>query len=438
MDMAKRVPTNIRQFVQNEVKRCVALAGKEIALDFFGLSHFAERPQNWAPRIGSAERAGSRLFVVATEGQKVAELAKACEQARLNVEVIEPPLLAYIRAFYDKKIAKKFDCNVLLAILHDSALTLCVFRKQTLDFVRTKDISEEKAEPDELCQWLAEEINAIIRFYDTDVPDSPGKWEVTVVAGDCVQLPTDAEESLRTKVASADLHLQVRTAENACQDTLVVQDGGLDKPSVVAIGLAMGLLGINGSNLRINLLPPESAEVKSIKKHLLITANIIAAVLPLTILAGGVLGLMTKKVNQGIAYKKQTQFSQDTRALFREQELVDRQIEQLSGGPDRLKAILGLRQEVDWAHLLEDIRSRTPKALRITKLHSSNNSKMYLEGLALSYEAVHLFVDMLNKSQYINSASLSQTEKDNRAGGLVTYAINCSLGTQKRKIADVN
>ncbi len=417
MDMPRQVPTNIRQFVQNEVKRCVALTGKEIALDFCG--------------IGLAGRPRSRLFVVATEGQKVAELVKACNQARLNVEAIEPPLLAYTRAFYAERIAGKFDCNVLLAILNGSALTLCVFKKQALDFVRTKDISLERVEPSKLCQWLAEEINAIIRFYDVEFPEASGKWEITVVA-DSVQLPDDAEEFLKAKVAGAEL--QVRTTEDAYQDTPVGQSRyvGANKPSSVAIGLAMRLLGINGSDLRINLLPPESAEVKSIKKHLLITANIVAAVLPLMILTAGVVSLMTKKVNQGIAYKKQPQLSQDTRALLRERELVDRQIKQLSGGPERLKGILGSRQEVDWAHLLEDIRSRTPKALRITKLHSKDNSRMSLEGLALSYEAVHLFVDMLNKSQYINSASLSQTEKDNEAGGLVRYSINCWLNREKK------
>jgi hypothetical protein len=50
-----------------------------------------------------------------------------------------------------------------------------------------------------------------------------------------------------------------------------------------------------------------------------------------------------------------------------------------------------------------------------------------LEGQALSYEAVHLFVDMLNAGEYIESASLTGTKRDNRSGGLLRYSINCSL-----------
>ena len=154
MDTPAHVPTNVGQFVHDEMKRCIPLSGKDIALDFCGTS-------------SAAQRGGSRLFVAATDGEKVAALVKACDSAGVNLEAIEPPLLAYARAFYPKRIAGKFDSNVLLAILRGRTLTLCVFKKEALDFVRTRYITEEKAEPKELCQWLTEEINAIIRFYGT-------------------------------------------------------------------------------------------------------------------------------------------------------------------------------------------------------------------------------------------------------------------------------
>jgi len=424
IDMPKPLPTNIGQFVQNEVKHCVALSGKEIAFDFCGIGSAGREGTSPAPPRGWA----SRLFVVAADAQKVADLARASNQAHLNVAAIEPPLLAYARAFYDKRIAGKFDCNFLLAVLQGSTLTLCVFRKQALDFVRTKNISEEKTEPDGLCQWLADQINAIIQFYQVEVPDSPGKWEVTVVA-DSAQLPDDAEESLKAKVAST--NLQVRTHENAWQDTPVGQNDSPDRPSAVAIGLAMKLLGIDGSNLRINLLPPEAAEVKTLRKDLLITANIAASLFVLMIFAVGALAVMTDKVNEKIARKKQTQSLRDAYALFREQTLVEKQIKQLSDRPDLLSSIANSRPDVDWAGLLNDIRKATPKTLRITDLLSKSHSKMSLKGLAMSYEVVHLFVEMLNKSEYIESAALFETEKDDGEGGLVRYSINCALAAKK-------
>ena len=414
LDAPKGAPTSIRQLVRNELKSYVTLSGREIAFDFCG--------------IRSGQGLGKRLFAVATDGQKVAELAKASDLAGLNVQVIEPPLLSYTRAIYAKKIEGKFDCEVLIAVLHGGVLNLCVFRKQNLDFVRAKDISGEELEPNELCLWLADQINSIIQFYDIEVADSSRKWEVVVVA-DHAQLPDDAEESLRVKITG--VSLEVRTGESACQDTVIARNDGPEKASVVAIGLAIGLLNKNDNDLRINLVPPESAEVRAVKKQMHITVTIIAAVLLFMELAGAGLSLTANKVDRGIAQRKQTGIAQDTYTLLKEQELLDRQIKQLSERPARLSSILGSRHAMDWADILEDVRNRTPKTVRIINLSSRDSSRMYLEGLAISYEAIHLFVKMLNNSNYISSASLTETIKEDEGDGLIRYIIDCSLKQEK-------
>jgi len=421
IDMPERVPGNIGQFVQNQVKQCVALSGKEIALDFCGVAP--------AGRGG-----GKRLFVAAADVANVAGLAKACNQFRLNVESVEPPLIAYARALYEKRIAGKFDCNVMMMIVQDDCLALCVFRKQSLDFVRTMDIGVENARPGEISGRLADQINAVIQYYDVEVHDSAEKWEATLVT-DSMQLLTDARESLIAKVTRAELHL--RTPENAAQDTSIGGDITTGA-SAVAIGLALKLLGQDQSNLRINLVPPESAEVKSFKKHAVITANVIAALLLLMILAGGVLGLITKKVNGNIERIKQTKSSQDTLALLKEEELADKQIIRLSEALERMNNITASRRDLLWRDLLNDIKKATPKNVRIIDLFSKGNSAMSLKGLATSYEAVHLFVRMLNKSEYIDSASLVETEKSNEYGGLARYVINCSLLQGKGSLADAD
>ncbi len=420
MDTPTQVPTNVGQFVHDEMKRCVPLSGKKIAFDFCGTS-------------SAAQRGSSRLFVSATDAEQVAALVKACGNAGVNVEAIEPPLLAYARAFYAKRIAGKFDCNVLLAILRGSALTLCVFKKQALDFVRTRHITKEKAVPQELCQWLAEEINAIIRFYDTaDVTSVPEGWEVVVVA-DSVQLPGNAEESLKANVTG--VNLQVRTAEEACKDTPVGQNSAVGKTaaSVVAIGLAMKLLGTNDGDLRINILPREAAEVKSTRKQALVAGNIMAAMIFLMVFAVGGIDLMTERVNGDITRVKQTVSVQDIHTLFRERELLDKQIEFLSDRPSLMNEVSSLHPDIDWAGLLNDIRNRTPKNVRIIQLFHEGNSGVRLDGLSASYEAVNLFVNMLNESSLIDSASEIETEKLDLDSGLVTYKIDCSLTLEKGK-----
>jgi len=166
---------------------------------------------------------------------------------------------------------------------------------------------------------------------------------------------------------------------------------------------------------------------------LFITAAIVA-VLPLfMVMAGTGLSLTANNVKEDIAQKKQTDLSRKTYTLLKEQELLDRQIKQLSEIPARLSSILGSRLSVDWANILEDVRKLTPKTVRIINLYSRDSSGMYLEGMAISYETIHLFVKMLNNSDYISSASLTETTKEDEANGFIMYTIDCALKLEKEE-----
>ena len=418
MGVPKQIPGNIGQFVRDQVKHIAVLPGNNIALDFCGVGG-----------VGSEASSASRLLVVAADGRKVDEIVKVCSQAGLIVEAIEPPLLAYTRALYAKKIAGKFDCNVLIAILQGNSLTLCVFRKQTMDFVRTKSISKEKAQPNELCQWLVEQINTVIQFYDVEVPDSSGKWEITVVA-DCVQLPQNAEGALKAKFASA--NLQLLTSEDICRAAVVSQPSGLadNKPSPVALGLAMKLLDTDARNLGVNLLPQKLVRLRAAQKGALITANIVAAVLLIMILAINGPNWKIKKLNESISHKK-AHLLQDTHTLIRERASVNKQIDAVSNKLNQINGILGSHRDTDWPGLLSDIGKAIPRTVCITRLSSGADSGMSLKGLAMSNEAIYWFVDRLNKSEHINSASIAETERDNK--GFISYEISCTLAPRKGK-----
>ena len=411
LDAPKGAPNNIGQFVQNEFKSYVALSGRKIAFDYCG--------------IKSGQGVATRLLAVAADRDELAMFNMICRRAHLDVEAIEPPILGYIRALFAERIEGRFDSNVLIAILESGILTLCVFRKQTLDFLRIEANSGENAESGELCRWLTDELNAIIQYYDVEVEDSSGKWEVTIVA-DSVQLPEEAEASLKATIENADL--EVRTRQNACRDTIVDYKNCKGQPSTLAIGLAMGLLSVQRTGLIVNLVPPESAEVKAVKKQLALTIAAIVVAIPLFMLVVGAgFNQLADKTKKNIAQSVQAEMSQDMKTLFKERQLLERQIELLSKRPDELNDILGSRPNLDWAKILDDIRIQTPEELRITAMQSTGNAEITLEGSALSYEAIRLFVKMLNESDYINAASLTETIKTEESGGLVMYKINCAL-----------
>jgi Tfp pilus assembly protein PilN len=150
----------------------------------------------------------------------------------------------------------------------------------------------------------------------------------------------------------------------------------------------------------------------------------------LAFLAGKGFSLLTDEVQKRIEHKKQTEVSQDTSALLKEQEFLERQIELLSERHG-LKAILDSRKTVDWASILDDLKRSTPETVRITALYNKGESEIGLQGLALSYEAARSFVERLNESEHVDLAFLSEATREDTVGDLVTYTINCTVTNGK-------
>lgn len=412
MDLPKQVPGNISQYVHNEVRHCAILPNKNIALDYCGISSLAQ--------------AGcGRIFAVAAENDRLVQITRALNQAGFNIRAVEPPVCACARALYAKNIAKKFDSNVLMATVRDNVVGLCVFRNQSLDFIRSKQIGQVLDESGQGRGRLAEEINAILQFYEMEVPDSSGKWEFIVVLDESGPAAKEIGEFLKQRFPSVDV--QVSTPESICRDTPIVADSEAPKTSLVAVGLAMKLMDTGQPKLKINLLPAETAERIAARKHALITANIAGAILIIVILAVGVLSHKLKNANEKILIMRQKQALEATQALLEHQQIISGQVDSLSAKLDEIKRVLPSGSTANWGEILDDIAQRTPRALCITSLFGEDNAKITIKGRSLSYQAVHLFVDMLGKSGFVDSADLIGTEKDQGPGELLSYSIVCSL-----------
>jgi Tfp pilus assembly protein PilN len=418
LDAPKGAPSNIGQYIQKELKSYITLSGRKIAFDFCG--------------IKSGQRLSNRLLVAAGGSDEIAELTRTCGRAHLDVQAIEPPIFGYIRALFAERIKGKFDNDVLIAVLHGGFLSLCVFKKQIMDFIRIEEIKGENTEPGGLCRWLADHINAVIQFYDIDVTDSSGKWEVTIVA-DEVKLPDDAEASLSDNINCAGL--EVMTDQNACRDANIKYNNCKGEPSTLAIGLAVKLLGTHQTVLEVNLVPPESAEVKAAKKQLALTTGVITVVLPLLAIAVGMgINRLADKTKTSILDKRQSELEGDISSVSKELTSLNQQIELLSKRPAEISEILDSRPALGWAKILNDIRIQTPQSVRITELYSVGDTGIILKGSALSYEAARTFEKTLNDLEYVNLASLTEASREDNQNGLVIYKINCSLDREKIKI----
>lgn len=398
LDLPKDARNNPRQFVHNEVKHYAVLPIKKAAVDFCGIKSSAKSPDR-------------RVLVVTTDRQKITAASTTLNKEGLNIDSIEPAWIAYVRACYAKKIAGTFDTNRLFAIVCDGALTLSLFKSQRLDFVRTERIEPETLQSEEYPQWLAEKINAVIKFYELEATDKQNKWHVTLVTDISAWSVPGTTESLKARLGR--LKLEVRILEHV--------------HLTMAVGLAMKLLNVPGPGLNIDLLPQEFIDAKSAEKQTLMIANIAAAIIFMLIVSVGFLIAKGKRASTHIEQNRQTQASRNTPELLKEKALLQEQINDLSEKLDVTKDALSDSSDLKWGRILSDIRRVTPQTVRLTGLHGSDNSRMLLDGQALSCGDIYLFVDALRTCKNIESASLIGSEKYNGSEPLVKYSIRCSL-----------
>jgi len=417
LDLPKKAAGNVRQFVRDEMKHCAILPSGQLALDFCGIQTLFKQTIR-------------RTLVVAADSQQTTHIAHELNRAGLNVESIEPASLAYIRACYAKTIAQAIDQDLLFVIVHGGIITFYLFRKQVLDLVRIKrpepGICQQCTMQSERCRTcLADEINTVLQFYEMEAFDKGDKCQVKLIAqmdGD------DAGENIKSPWPNAEtMNLEITTLEKAYLDTPVAQANSRDKPSAIAVGLALKLLEGSNMDLNINLLSSEVAQAKAARKELLLIANVGVVIVVLMIFVAGLLGSKTKKTSEIMQGEKCTHLARKTQVLLNEQGWLDRQIGDVSKTLDCVDNILKSDSHLNWSGILEDIRVAIPSGVRITKISGMGASKLRLECRALSPKEVRLFIEMLNKCEHMGTASLAQTKTDDKAGNLAKYDIDCSL-----------
>ena len=83
---------------------------------------------------------------------------------------------------------------------------------------------------------------------------------------------------------------------------------------------------------------------------------------------------------------------------------------------------------INWGRLLNEISAITTKAVQLTVLESGDSSQLFLEGRALSADAIYDFMDAISTNSQVKSAELTQirTGKWN-SQNLLKFSICCCL-----------
>jgi Tfp pilus assembly PilM family ATPase/Tfp pilus assembly protein PilN len=407
----ERVPTNIGEFVEQELKQCVALSGRDILSDFCG--------------AGIDSGSQRQLLTVATDTAQVRERVTACRKAGAIVEVVEPAVLAYARALLRSEGEARYRRDMLIAVLGAHTLAVCLFSKGVLEFVRVREVPSDANTAESFGKWLADELRAVRQHHELECPRESREWQARVVVHDNAYPPQEIERLL-----AAEMGMDRVTVVGACDrlsgQVVTYGDATSQPVSIAAIGAALKLLEADRDELRINLLPGEVTRARLFSRHVLVTANAAALVfLGLLVL----IQLVARAAGTAHERIEQTRVSQQLSTapvLIAQERFLDQEISHVQERLQQLQAI-HVRRDVDWPRVLNAVREVSPASVCITHLACTDNRNLSLKGLARSGDAAQEFVRGLEGRDPFQSVSLARLERQQDNGDLMEYQVDCLL-----------
>jgi len=407
-------PQRIAQFVDDEVRQYAAFSGRETVSDYQVLS----------PARGHTP---GKALVTAADRETALAITRACQRAGIAVTKIAPAVTACTSLFDSTEALGPRSGNRMLAVLKDRTLLLSVFRNGVLDFVHAKKAPSKDSGLSALSGWVAAEISAVVGSYSFQVAEPDKPWTVVVVDDDNAEVSSEAQVSLRAAVQTD--RVEVLTQANHVERLGVASRTG-SATSITAMGLAMKSVASAGRGMGINLLPEGADRTRVLVRHVLMAANIAAALVLATVLVIGGLAWMAERVNDNIAGSKMKELRSGVPKLpatVAELNILKERITATSAELDCIAQIGASQFDADWVQLLRDIRNAVPEVVRITELSVDGTSEMIVEGLSKTYADVRVFRDSLMQSDHIGQTKIEESGVDRGDQEYVRYTIKCTL-----------
>jgi Tfp pilus assembly protein PilN len=351
--------------------------------------------------------------------------AKAIEKNNINVKAIEPAITALIRACYNRVIKPAGENNIMILLVRDDTLNLCVFEKQKLEFLRTKKFEADITGSHQRNNWLKCEVESVLQFYEIEKAAKPQSWRIIVACCPENSSSVQIAGEIRSQISRQDI--EIAAFDNSMMD--VVIDGNVNMDiSPVAAGAAMKLLDEGLSGVKLNLLPKEIVSTRRAGKELLVITNVAIGLIVFLFLLIAYLGEKSISVSRDVDAKKQKQPKINILALVDSKRDISEKTKLLENNLAAVQQAVADRTWRSWAALLVELAGAVPQTILIEDLDARDDKTMKIEGLAINYEAVNSFINLLEQSRKINSVSLNSAGQSMKfGGGLIDYSIICSL-----------
>ncbi|GAG22034.1 unnamed protein product, partial [marine sediment metagenome] len=156
-----------------------------------------------------------------------------------------------------------------------------------------------------------------------------------------------------------------------------------------------------------------------------VVAGLVVVAFVLAFLVGSYLRQQGNDSTKMIQEKQYANRSQIVGPLEK-QPLLNVQPESVSAKINKSSTPLDWQHVINWGRLLGQISATIPKTVQLSVLESGDSSQLFIEGRALSADALHDFVDAISTNGQIKSAELTQTRIGKwKSRDLLKFSINC-------------
>jgi Tfp pilus assembly protein PilN len=404
-------PGEVKKIVQDEVRQYAVLPLKNIEMDYCGLK--------------SADSQTKRVLVGAAQSEHLNITVRALEKHHINVKTLEPAVTAFMRACFNKVIKPAGGKNVMLLLIRDENLTLCLFKKQRLEFLRTKKFESDIISSAQRGVWLGRDMESVIQFYELEEGANAQPWRIIVSAFPDSKSNLQIADEIKKNTARQ--NVEVSAFDDSMLD-IEIGENSETAISPVAAGSAMKLLNENPAGISLDLMPKEIVSIKKARKEMLVIVNAAACLLLLLFVYLAFISRKSTAVSYEINIEKQKQIETNMQQMIKVRKDIDGRLDVMKNNLSIVNKTVEDRSYHNWARLLAELVKAVPQTILIQNLQGRSDNVIEIEGLATNYDAVNSFVNNLSHNKMFGEATLADAGQDVKYGsGFIGYKIVCSL-----------
>ncbi len=412
IELPEQMPENMSDFVRGEIRHSPKLTGREVCCDF--------RKTDMSPDTGG------RLLVAGGNLSIISEIVALLRRSQIHAVSLEPAWIASLRALRALHVSEIADCvagNLLFARLTETTLTICVFRKGRLDFVRDVGLNISGGIDDRSTDACVRHIETVMQYYDVQVePVVRDQWRIALADDANNSSRSNLPDELRNRFGSK---VMVYADQAIGPDNDIVPDGV--KSSSAAVGLALKGFEKYRTEFDLDLLPGKFARRRYVEKLTVSAIRIAVMAIFAMVLGAGLVRARLNSVNQAIAATRPADTSkQDIELLTAQEKSLSEKYENLLARYDELNGIVTASASPDFSKIADQANALLLESVYMTAFETTQDGRnVIIRGRAQSFTLVHDYIRLLGGAEYIEEARLMIAYRRHREDNPIDYAISC-------------